>query len=58
MTRVAVNRTVLTWALERSGKTAVLQEKFPDIQRWQKGERQPTVRQLESLAKASPLPRP
>ena len=56
MTRVAVNRTVLTWALERSGKTAVLQEKFPDIQRWQKGERQPTVRQLESLAKATFTP--
>ena len=56
MTRVAVNRTVLMWALERSGKTAVLQEKFPDIQKWQKGESLPTVRQLESLAKATFTP--
>jgi len=44
------------WALERSGKTAVLKEKFPDIQRWQRGESLPTVRQLESLAKATFTP--
>ena len=57
MSRVAVSRDVLRWVIDRSGLTVgTLQRKFPKIGQWQTGESQPTLRQLESLAKATLTP--
>src|SRR2546426_6665785 len=57
MTRVAVNERVLGWAIERSGRSFdVLERKFPRIRQWETGKDQPTLRQLEELAKATLTP--
>ncbi|CUQ65938.1 ImmA/IrrE family metallo-endopeptidase [Candidatus Nitrospira inopinata] len=57
MSRVAVSRDVLRWAVDRSGLPAgVLRRRFPKIQQWESGESQPTLHQLESLAKATLTP--
>ena len=56
MTRVAVSESVLRWALERSGRTADLAQKFSKLSEWLAGESQPTMRQLEDLAKATATP--
>jgi Zn-dependent peptidase ImmA (M78 family) len=57
MSRVAVNESVLRWAVDRSGRTLDdLQDKFPKIQQWTAGKSHPTFRQLESLAKATLTP--
>lgn len=57
MSRVAVKEDILLWAIERAGLTPDdLERKFPKIQHWITGEKQPTLRQLESLAKATLTP--
>ncbi|MEW6658058.1 MAG: ImmA/IrrE family metallo-endopeptidase [Thermodesulfobacteriota bacterium] len=57
MGRVAINEGVLRWAIDRSGLTQDrLQTKFPKIRQWVTGEKLPTRRQLESLAKATLTP--
>ncbi len=57
MSRVEVSRDVLRWAVDRSGLPAsALRRKFPKIQEWESGESQPTLHQLESLAKATLTP--
>ncbi|MER3425448.1 MAG: DNA-binding protein [Nitrospiraceae bacterium] len=57
MSRVAVSRDVLRWAVDRSGLPAnTARRKFPKIQEWESGESQPTLHQLESLAKATLTP--
>ena len=57
MDKVAVNGKVLRWALIRSLLTLDdLKRKFPKIEQWETGESQPTLRQLESLAKATLTP--
>ncbi len=57
MSRVAVKREVLRWAVNRSGRPLPsLQRKFPKIRQWETGESQPTLRQLESLARATLTP--
>jgi Zn-dependent peptidase ImmA (M78 family)/transcriptional regulator with XRE-family HTH domain len=57
MNRVAVNERVLGWAIERSGRPIeVLEQKFPRIRQWETGKDQPTLRQLEELAKATSTP--
>jgi len=57
MSKVAVNRGILNWAIERSGVPFEnLQNKFPKIGEWITGEAQPTLRQLELLAKATLTP--
>ena len=57
MSRVAVNEGVLRWAVDRSGLPwNELQRKFPKIQQWVAGGSLPTLRQLESLAKATLTP--
>jgi Zn-dependent peptidase ImmA (M78 family) len=57
VSRVAINEGVLRWAIDRSGRTFdVLQRRFPKIREWETGESQPTLRQLESLAKATLTP--
>jgi hypothetical protein len=45
MTRVAVNPQVLSWALERSGRAAAVQDQFPELPKWLQGVSAPTVRQ-------------
>jgi len=57
MSRVNVNKEVLRWAVSRSGQELDdLEQKFPRIQQWANEESQPTLRQLELLAKATHTP--
>ena len=57
MSRVAIGEAVLQWAVDRSGISyAALRGKFPKIHLWESGEIQPTLRQLESLARATSTP--
>lgn len=54
--RVAVESSVLRWALQRSGRQAAIESKYPQVSRWLQNEAQPTLRQLEHLAKATATP--
>ncbi|RJX35048.1 MAG: ImmA/IrrE family metallo-endopeptidase [Desulfarculus sp.] len=57
MSRVAVASNILLWALDRSNLSAdQLKHKFPKIGQWISGESQPTLRQLEYLAKVTLTP--
>lgn len=57
MSRVAVSRGVLQWALDRRGASVSdLETKFPRLAEWLEGLRQPTLRQLERFAKATATP--
>jgi Zn-dependent peptidase ImmA (M78 family) len=57
MSRVAVDREVLRWAVHRSGlEMDDLEQRFPRIRQWAAGESHPTLRQLESLAKVTLTP--
>lgn len=57
MTKVAVKKEVLNWAIDRSKRTIEdLRGKFPKITEWIEGSNEPTLRQLESLAKATRTP--
>ena len=57
MTKVAVSQAVLAWAVQRSGVTSRgLRQRFPKLAAWQRGSAQPTLRQLEDLAKATATP--
>ena len=54
MMRVEVKSELLHWAIERAGdRSAYLYEKFPHLDEWERGEAQPTLKQLESFAKAA-----
>jgi hypothetical protein len=55
--RVAVSGSVLRWALQRSGRHAAVERKFPKLSEWLQNKSQPTLRQLEELAKATATPR-
>jgi Zn-dependent peptidase ImmA (M78 family) len=56
VTRIPVSSSVLRWAIERSGKASAVQRKFPKVREWERGESQPTLRQLEKLAKETATP--
>ncbi|HDS84096.1 MAG TPA: ImmA/IrrE family metallo-endopeptidase [Phycisphaerales bacterium] len=57
MTTIFVKKEILNWALDRSGLTVEdLQNKFSKIKQWFSGQNQPTLRQLESFAKATSTP--
>lgn len=57
MNRIRVKENVLRWAIERSSLTPnALDRKVPEIHLWLSGERLPTLRQLERLAKATYTP--
>ncbi len=57
MSRVAVDKKVLRWAVRRAGlELDDLERKFPRIRQWATGEILPTLRQLETLAKATFTP--
>src|SRR5690625_4708798 len=55
--RIPVAPELLGWAVDRSGRTREdLEHKFPQLDAWEKGERQPTFKQLEQFAKATFTP--
>jgi Zn-dependent peptidase ImmA (M78 family) len=57
MTRVAINPRLIRWACERSGQEeSALVERFPKLPQWERGEVQPTFKQLEEFAKATLTP--
>lgn len=57
MARVAVSQRVLAWAVNRSGLTLEqLRARLPKVSEWLAGTSQPTLRQLESLARATRTP--
>lgn len=57
MIRVDVKRELLQWACKRVGeREAELREKFSQLERWERGELRPTLKQLESFANAARLP--
>jgi Zn-dependent peptidase ImmA (M78 family) len=54
MTRVEVKPELFRWACERVGDRAQeLRDRFPHLGRWESGETRPTLKQLESFAKAA-----
>jgi Zn-dependent peptidase ImmA (M78 family) len=57
MMRVEVKPAIMQWAIERAGHRATaLYERFPKLGLWERGDAQPTLKQLESFAKAAYLP--
>lgn len=57
MTRVTVQPEMLRWACERAGYDVNdLAPRFPSLPAWERGEKQPTFKQLEAFAKATHMP--
>ncbi|HSS52460.1 MAG TPA: XRE family transcriptional regulator, partial [Thermoanaerobaculia bacterium] len=57
MNRVPVKPEMLRWARERSGRSlASLLERIPQLDLWESGAASPTLKQLESFAKATHTP--
>ena len=55
--RVDVNPELLVWARERSGIASDdLARRFPKLEEWERGDRSPTLKQLESFANATHAP--
>ena len=55
--RVTVSPGVLAWARERSGVEAGdLERRFPNLAGWESGEGSPTLKQLETFARATHTP--
>jgi IrrE N-terminal-like domain len=56
-TRVEVNPELLAWARQRSGLAFDdVAHRFPMLAAWERGEQQPTLKQLESFAQATHTP--
>lgn len=57
MTRIQIKPELLRWACERSfvDRTA-LGVRFPQLDAWESGDKQPTLKQLETFAKATRTP--
>jgi Zn-dependent peptidase ImmA (M78 family) len=57
MIRVEVSPELLQWARERSGREFdALERRFPLLGAWERGEARPTLKQVESYAKATYTP--
>jgi transcriptional regulator with XRE-family HTH domain len=57
MMRVEINPELLRWARERSGlDRAALVQRFPHLDSWERRDSSPTLKQLESFAKATHAP--
>jgi len=57
MTRVEVRAEMLRWACERAGfDIDELTHRIPQLPAWERGEKQPTLKQLEGFAKATHTP--
>ncbi len=56
-TEVDIEPNMLTWAVARAGyDLAEFSEKVPNLKKWLKGEKNPTVKQLEAFSKKVHLP--
>jgi len=56
LVRVEIAPKVLEWVLARASARVNLQHKFPCHKEWLEGRKQPTLKQLEELAKAASIP--
>ena len=57
MTRVQVRPELIQWACARAGYgDAALTKRFPKLREWQRGEAEPTFKQLETFAQATHTP--
>ncbi len=57
MTAVHVSPGLLRWACARSRiDPLTLRRRFRDVEAWERGEKQPTLKQLESFARATHVP--
>lgn len=57
MNRVSVHPSLITWARERARLAVTdLSGRFPKLGEWERGELQPTLRQLEGFAQAVHVP--
>ena len=57
MMRIEVKPELLRWAVERSRVDALdLSARFPQLDAWERQERQPTLKQLETFSKATRTP--
>lgn len=57
MERVDIHPELIRWARERAGMSfEALAARFPKLDAWERGEIKPTLRQLESYAKATRAP--
>lgn len=57
MMRVEIKPALLRWACERAGfDPFALEARFPQFAAWERGEKQPTLKQLEAFAKATHTP--
>lgn len=57
MNRVGIAPAMLKWARARAGlSTGDLRKRFPRIEAWERGEAQPTLKQLESFARTTRTP--
>lgn len=57
MNRVPVQPDLLRWARDRAGSSvASLLRRFPKLEEWERGDVQPTLKQLEAFAKATRTP--
>lgn len=57
MTRVPVRVELINWACARAGSAFhALADRFPKLEAWQRGEAQPTLKQLEAFAQATHTP--
>jgi Zn-dependent peptidase ImmA (M78 family) len=57
MMRVEIKPALLRWACERAGfDPFAFEARFPQFAAWESGEKQPTLKQLETFAKATHTP--
>ena len=57
MNKVYVNPKLLRWAIERAGfELDELAHRIPQLPAWERGDKQPTFKQLEAFAKATHTP--
>ena len=57
MTHVKVQPELLQWARERSGMDEIaLSKRIPQLKTWERGDKQPTFKQIEAFAKATNTP--
>ncbi|GAB4272830.1 MAG: ImmA/IrrE family metallo-endopeptidase [Candidatus Promineifilaceae bacterium] len=55
--RIPVNPLMLRWARERAGQElSALEKAFPDLAAWERGDVQPTLKQLERFAQKTHVP--
>jgi len=54
--RVAVNPEVIRWAIQRTDNPETIEKSFPKLMGWLSNETQPTLKQLEQLAKVTSTP--